>query len=329
MNKILITGAAGYLGSAFTFMALNRGLEIVGVDNFINSSENNIIGLEELSSSFRFENIDLAKDKKSLVELMKKFRPDNVVHFASLKSVPDSQLNPLKYWSNNLFSTVNLVEAMSQADVQKILLSSSASVYGPSEIQPVTENMTMNPGSTYANTKKQVEIILEDISKNKKFDVVSLRYFNPVGFIPAHNFSQPRSFCPESLMDNIVNAADSKNLSLSIYGNDYETSDGTAIRDFIHIQDLLDAHFLALPYLGNLRGYEVFNVGTGKPTTVLELVNAFMDAHDIKFKLNFCNRRPGDIAVCYADNAKIKKELGWEAKKSLLEMCIDSRKNEN
>ena len=113
-------------------------------------------------------------------------------------------------------------------------------------------------------------------------------------------------------MDNIVNAANSKKLSLSIYGNDYETKDGTAIRDFIHIQDLLDAHFLALPYLDNLRGYEVLNVGTGKPTTVLELVNTFMDAHEIKFKLNFCNRRPGDIAVCYADNAKIQKELGWQ-----------------
>lgn len=324
MSRILVTGAAGYIGSAFCKEGLERGFNIIGIDNFSNSSDQSInFLLEKKQHNFTFSEVDLCKDLESLREIFVNNDINYVVHFAGFKSVIESQMHPKMYWDNNLESTKNLTRIMLEYGVKNILFSSSASVYGKSKNQPVSEACKLKPMSVYGATKEANEKFLEDLSTKGNLKTISLRYFNPVGNIQMMPVNSPRQDS-KNLMDNIIDVCIGETKELNIFGDDYKTSDGTAERDFIHIQDLIDAHFESLKYFEQLNGYEVFNIGTGNSVSVKNIIKTFKEVNSIEFVVQISDRREGDVPICYADNSKAKNILKWEAKKDLREMCLDA-----
>lgn len=320
---VLITGGTGFIGSNTCVSLFNKGDTAIILDNLSNSK---ITVLEKIKSLTKididFFQID-ATSEDQVETVFTKFRIDGVIHFAGLKAVGESVEKPLQYYYNNIFSTMVLLKLCLKYKVEKFVFSSSATVYGDNEV-PFIEEMTLLPSSNpYGETKKISEKILEDTWKaNQWMSVVCLRYFNPVGAHDSGLIGEDPNGIPNNLMPFITQVAKGKREELNIYGNDYPTPDGTGIRDYIHVMDLADAHVIALEKLG--KGFHVYNVGTGKGVSVLELIHTFEKVNDIIIPYKIVDRRLGDIAKSYADVSKIKKEIGWVAKRNLEDMCRDA-----
>jgi UDP-glucose 4-epimerase len=323
--SILVTGGAGYIGSHTCIELLNNNYEIVIIDNFSNSCAEVLNRIKEVTGKdFKFYQLDLL-DKEGLDHVFSENNFEAVIHFAGLKAVGESVKIPISYYQNNITSTLNLCEVMQKHDVKKIVFSSSATVYGIPESVPITEDFPLSATNPYGRTKLMIEEILTDIyNSDNKWSIVLLRYFNPFGAHPSGRLGEDPNGIPNNLMPYVTQVAVGKLEQLNIYGNDYPTSDGTGVRDYIHVVDLAEGHIKALESAMNTNSVESYNLGTGKGYSVLEMVSAFERISDRKIPFKFIERRPGDVAICYADPSKAKRELSWYAKKSLQDMCIDS-----
>ena len=327
MKKILVTGGAGYSGSHTCVELLNAGKEIVVIDNFSNSNEKALDSIKKITGKdFKFYNIDYL-DRASLENVFSENDIDTVLNFAGYKAVGESVKEPLKYYINNISGALVLLDTMKKFNVKKFVFSSSATVYGNPEIIPITEECkvggTTNP---YGTTKLFIEQILKDLyNSDNTWDIAILRYFNPIGAHESGLLGEDPKGIPNNLMPYISKVAAGNLKELSVFGNDYNTPDGTGVRDYIHVVDLAKGHLLALNKLDKeQKGIYIYNLGTGKGYSVLDLVNTFERVNNIKVPYVIAPRRPGDIASCYSDPTKALKELGWSAEKNLDDMCKDS-----
>ncbi len=326
--KILVTGGAGYIGSHTCIELLAEGYEVVIVDNLYNSSKEAVNRVEELSGkSVTFYEADI-RDKEALTDIFAKEAPQAVIHFAGLKSVGESVAKPLEYYENNITGTGILCDVMKDAGVKNIIFSSSATVYGDPAFIPITEEcpkgVCTNP---YGWTKWMLEQILTDIhTADPEWNVVLLRYFNPVGAHESGRIGEDPKGIPNNLMPYITQVAVGKLERLGVFGDDYDTVDGTGVRDYIHVVDLAIGHVKAIKKLEDKEGVSVYNLGTGNGYSVLQMAEAFGKACGKPIPYKIMPRRPGDIAMCYCSPEKAKVELGWEASKGLDEMCADSWK---
>lgn len=323
---ILLAGGAGFIGSHTAVELMDAGYEVVIVDNFYNSSPEVVRRIEEISGkSVKVYNVDAA-DNDAMDKVFEENEIETVIHFAGLKSVGESVSLPLKYYRNNLDSTLTILELMEKHDVRNIIFSSSATVYGSPKKVPITEDMpTGGCTNPYGKTKFMIEDILQDAAvANKNLSVVLLRYFNPIGAHESGRIGEMPSGVPNNLMPYITQVAIGKLKELSVYGNDYSTHDGTGVRDYIHVVDLAKGHVAAVDYCENHDGTEVFNLGTGVGYSVLDIVNTFSRVNGIKIPYKIVGRRDGDIAECYADASKAQEVLGWSAELTLEDMCRDS-----
>lgn len=321
--NILVTGGAGYIGSHTCVALLHAGYSVVIADNVSNSKIETIDKIKQITSKdVLFYQVDVT-DETSVERIFSENKLDGVIHFAGFKAVGESVEQPLQYYYNNLVSTMILSKACQEHGVNRFVFSSSATVYGDNQI-PFEENMELLPTTNpYGETKAMSERILKDIAKvNPAFSVSLLRYFNPVGAHESGLIGEVPNGIPNNLMPYITQVAKGKRDKLNIFGNDYPTVDGTGVRDYIHVMDLAEGHVAALNHL--TEGVHIYNLGTGKGTSVLQLVNAFEKANNIKVPYEIVNRRPGDIAICYADTTKAQKELKWKAKRDLVTMCKDA-----
>ena len=322
--RILVTGGAGYIGSHTCLELLEAGYEVTVVDNLSNSSEESLKRVRGLSGkSLEFHEVDLL-DKEALNAVFKKSSPDAVIHFAGLKAVGESVTIPLRYYHNNVTGTLTLCEVMGSHDVKSIVFSSSATVYGDPKRVPITEDFPVSPTNPYGRTKLILEHILKDLYQaDKAWNVVLLRYFNPVGAHPSGLIGEDPDGIPNNLLPYIAQVAVGKLPKLQVFGNDYPTNDGTGIRDYIHVVDLSIGHISALAKLFSDPGVVTYNLGTGQGYSVLEMVRAFEKACGKKIPYSIVARRPGDIATCYADPSLANVEMGWSATKGIDEMCAD------
>ncbi|WP_413500244.1 UDP-glucose 4-epimerase GalE [Psychrobacter maritimus] len=332
-NKILVTGGAGYIGS-HTCIALHQaGYDVVVYDNLSNSSREAINRVSTLiGQPIEFIEGDI-RDAELLRQVFTKHEFFGVIHFAGLKAVGESVAKPLLYYNNNVSGTITLLEVMAEANVKNLVFSSSATVYGDPEVLPIDETSPRSCTNPYGQSKLTVEHILEGLAAtNEGWNLIPLRYFNPVGAHPSGQIGEDPNDIPNNLMPYISQVAVGKLEKLSIFGNDYPTVDGTGVRDFIHVTDLAQGHVAALNYLQKRVGQDKYssigflpiNLGTGKGTSVLELVTAFSEVSGQNIPYQFSARRAGDIASCYASADKAKELLGWEAKLSITEMCQDT-----
>lgn len=323
---VLVTGGAGYIGSHTAIELLESGKEIVILDNFYNSCPKVLERIKELANKdFHFEECDI-RDRAGLDKVFEKYNIDSVIHFAGLKAVGESCQKPLLYYENNISGTVTLCQAMAAHGVKKIVFSSSATVYGEHNQSPLKETMvaggTTNP---YGTTKFFIEQILTDLAKSDpEWGVCILRYFNPIGAHKSGRIGESPNGIPNNLMPYITQVAEGKREFLSVYGNDYDTHDGTGVRDYIHVVDLAIGHLKALNKIENETGVLTYNLGTGKGYSVLDVVTAFEKASGVKVPYKIVDRRPGDLATVYSDPAKAKAELNWTAERTLDDMCADS-----
>lgn len=323
---ILVTGGAGYIGSHTCIELIEAGYEVVVVDNLCNSNKESLRRVESIvGKSIPFYEVDI-RDAEGLRGVFAKEEISAVIHFAGLKAVGESVAKPLEYYDNNIAGTLVLCDVMREAGVKNIIFSSSATIYGDPAFVPITEEcpkgQCTNP---YGWTKSMLEQILTDLhTSDPEWNVVLLRYFNPVGAHKSGTIGEDPKGIPNNLMPYITQVAVGKREFLGVFGNDYDTHDGTGVRDYIHVVDLANGHVKALRKIEENAGVCVYNLGTGNGYSVLDMVHAFGKAcgHDIPYKI--LDRRPGDIATCYADPAKAKAELGWEALRGLDEMCEDS-----
>ncbi len=323
---ILLTGGLGYIGSHTCVELLKRGERIVIMDNLSNSREEAMDNIKAISNAgFVFYKADLL-DKESMRRIFSENKIDAVVHFAGLKAVGESVAKPLEYYKNNVEGTLNLLEVMREFDCNKMVFSSSATVYGSPKTVPITEDMPLSTTNPYGTTKLMIEQILQDYAKaNKQFKVAILRYFNPIGAHESGAIGEDPNGVPNNLMPYIARVASGKLECLSIFGNDYPTHDGTGVRDYVHVVDLAKGHLKALDRLAkDDTGVFIYNLGTGRGYSVLDIVQAFEKANGIKINYKIVERRPGDIATCYADPTKAWKELGWKAEKTLEDMVRDA-----
>ncbi len=325
--KILVTGGAGFIGSHTCVELLNAGYEIVVVDNLYNSSEKSLDRVRELTGKdFQFYPFDI-RDKENMRKIFEDHKIDACIHFAGLKAVGESVRKPLEYYDNNIGGTIALCEVMREYGCKKIVFSSSATVYGSSNISPLKEDMktggTTNP---YGTTKYMIEIILEDFHKgDSEWGVTLLRYFNPIGAHKSGRIGENPNGIPNNLMPYITQVAIGKLPYLNVFGDDYDTPDGTGVRDYIHVVDLALGHVKAVDkLLKDEPAVNVYNLGTGNGYSVLDIVKAFEQASGQKIEYKIAPRRPGDLDVCYSDATKAFNELGWKAERGLLEMCEDS-----
>lgn len=324
--SILITGGAGYIGTHTCVELLNRGFDIVVLDNFYNSKREALKRVAGISGkSFPFYECDI-RDRAGLEAIFRKERIDAVIHFAGLKAVGESCHKPLEYYENNIGGTVTLCEVMRDFGCKKLVFSSSATVYGEKNMPPLKETMpaggTTNP---YGTTKYMIELILRDLCKaDSEWSVCLLRYFNPIGAHKSGLIGEDPNGIPNNLMPYITQVAIGKLEKLSICGNDYDTPDGTGVRDYIHVVDLAVGHVKALQFCLGSRGCEVFNLGTGSGSSVLDVVHAFEKASGKPVPYEIAPRRPGDLAACYSDPSKAQEVLGWKAEKDIDDMCRDS-----
>ncbi len=326
--KILVTGGAGYIGSHTCIALLGAGHEVVIADNLSNSSKEVINRIEELSGkSVTFYAYDLC-DKSLIEDIFSKEKLDAVIHFAALKAVGESVEKPLEYYENNLISTLNLLDIMRKHDVQRLIFSSSATVYGSPEKLPVTEDMPLSWLNPYGATKVMIEQFLKDLAyADKSFKAVMLRYFNPAGAHKSGRIGEDPNGIPNNIFPFVSQFAMGKREKLIIFGNDYPTPDGTCIRDYVHVMDLAEGHVAALKAFDNEdSNAHVYNLGTGKGSSVLDIINSFSKACGKELKYEIGARRPNnaDAPSSYADCSKAERELGWKAKRNLDEMCEDS-----
>lgn len=324
---ILVTGGAGFIGSHTCVELLNAGYEIVVVDNYYNANPKSLERVKELTGKdFKSYGCDI-RDSEGMDKIFKENKIDAVIHFAGLKAVGESCQKPIEYYDNNIGGTLKLCDVMRNNGCKNIVFSSSATVYGMKNVSPLKETMktggTTNP---YGTTKYMIEIILEDIYKSdNEWNVTLLRYFNPIGAHESGRIGENPSGIPNNLMPYITQVAIGKRPFLSVYGNDYDTPDGTCIRDYIHVVDLADGHVKAVNnILDGKKGVQIFNLGTGKGYSVLDIVKAFSKAYGKELPYKIAPRRPGDLAVCFSDPTKAKEVLGWEAKRGIDDMCRDS-----
>lgn len=324
--KILVTGGTGYIGSHTLVELLNAGHDVVVIDNLSNSNEKSLARVSEITGKkIDFHNIDI-RDFDSLNSLVEKNNFDCCVHFAGLKAVGESVAKPLDYYDNNVCGTVNLLKVLNKHNCKNIIFSSSACVYGNPKIIPISESCPKGDCTNpYGQTKNMIEEILMDLQKSDKdWNVVLLRYFNPIGAHQSGKIGEDPNGVPNNLMPYITQVAVGKRSELSIFGNDYDTPDGTGVRDYIHVVDLARGHVCALKAIENKCGIEIFNLGTGHGYSVLDVVRAFERANDIKIPYVMKPRRPGDVPVCYSNADKAEKILGWHAQFDLDDMCRDS-----
>lgn len=322
---ILVTGGAGYIGSHTCVELLNEGYEVVVVDNLSNSSEKSLERIEEITGKkLTFYKVDL-RDKDLLFEIFEKEKVEAVIHFAGLKAVGESVRKPLEYYDNNIVGTLNLCEAMKKYDCKNVVFSSSATVYGDPHAVPIVEDFPLSATNPYGRTKLMLEEILQDLHvSDSEWNVILLRYFNPIGAHKSGRIGENPKGIPNNLLPYITQVAVGKLEKLGIFGNDYNTPDGTCIRDYIHVVDLALGHVKAIEKLKENKGVLVYNLGTGIGYSVLEVIGAFEKASGIKIDHEFQARRVGDIAKCYADASLAKKELNWVANLGIEEMCEDS-----
>jgi len=325
---ILVTGGAGYIGSHTCVELLEAGYEVTVVDNLCNSSEESIRRVQELTGkSITFHNVDL-RETDAIEKVFAAKKVDSVIHFAALKAVGESVAKPLDYYENNITGTLNLCFAMQKHGVKDFVFSSSATVYGTPKSLPMTETAptpiheVTNP---YGRTKLMMEYVLLDWSiANPDVNVALLRYFNPVGAHESGRIGEDPAGIPNNLLPYVTQVAVGKLEKLSVFGDDYDTEDGTGVRDYIHVVDLAKGHVAALKKLEQKPGVVTYNLGTGQGYSVLEIVSSFEKASGKKIPYQISERRPGDIAAIYADPAKATSELGWTAKSGIDEMCADS-----
>ena len=323
---ILITGGAGYIGSHTALELLNEGYDVVVFDNLSNSSQESLRRVEELTGKqVCFYEGDV-QDEKALTDMFKEQRIDAVIHCAALKAVGESVQKPLEYYQNNISGTLTLLKVMREVGVKNIVFSSSATVYGSPEEMPITEacpkGQCTNP---YGWTKSMMEQIMSDVQKaDPSWNVILLRYFNPVGAHKSGRIGEDPKGIPNNLMPYISQVAVGKLEKLGVFGNDYDTPDGTGVRDYIHVVDLAIGHVKAINYIFTDPGLDVINLGTGQGYSVLDMVKAFSKACGKEIPYEIKPRREGDIAMCYADPSKAAKVLGWKAERGLDEMCEDT-----
>ena len=325
MEKILVTGGLGYIGSQVVVELQKMNFEVIIIDDLSNSSLDVLGGIEKITGiKPDFEKIDL-KEKRDVTRLFKLHTDlDGIIHFAAAKAVSESVNNPLKYYENNVCSLVNLLEELNKLDSPKLIFSSSCTVYGQADKLPVNENSPIKEAeSPYGNSKIIGEQIIKDCCKaSPSLQAISLRYFNPIGAHSSANIGETPNGLPQNLVPFITQTAIGIREKLSVYGNDYPTPDGTCIRDYIHVEDLAKAHVVAIKRLlekKNLVSSEVFNIGTGNGASVLEVIKAFEEVSGVKLNYVFKNRRPGDVVSAYADTIKANNILGWKSEFSLKE----------
>lgn len=323
---ILVTGGAGYIGSHTVVELLNEGKEVIVLDNLSNSSEKSLDRVKEITGkSVKFYNADIL-DKAALEDIFSKENIESCIHFAGLKAVGESVAKPWEYYNNNITGTLTLLDVMRNHNCKNIIFSSSATVYGDPQIIPITEEcpkgVCTNP---YGWTKSMLEQILSDMYKaDNQWNIVILRYFNPIGSHKSGKIGENPNGIPNNLMPYITQVAVGKLEQLGVFGNDYDTHDGTGVRDYIHVVDLAKGHVKALTKLLPNSGLNIYNLGTGTGYSVLDIVKNFEKANNIKIPYVIKGRRPGDIATCYANAEKAYKELGWKAENTIEDMCRDS-----
>ena len=322
--KILLTGGAGYIGSHTAVELLEAGYEVLCVDNCYNSSPDALKRVEKITGKpVKFYQNDIL-DADAMHRIFSENKIDAVIHFAGLKAVGESVSVPLKYYHNNISGTVVLCEAMQEAGVKRIVFSSSATVYGLPKSLPIREDFPLSATNPYGRTKLMIEEILRDVAvSDSEWSISILRYFNPVGAHKSGQIGESPRGIPNNLMPYIAQVATGKLAKLRVFGNDYPTPDGTGVRDYIHVTDLALGHLAALKRALTKTGVDVYNLGTGNGYSVLQLLKAFEKASNKTIPYEIVERRPGDIAACYADPSKAKAELGWQATRGVDEMCED------
>jgi len=326
MGSILITGGFGYIGSHTAALLAEKNKDFVIYDNFCNSKKSVIKRLEKIINKKVNYEIGDIRDIKKLVKLINKYKVESVIHFAALKSVENSILNPLEYYENNVTGSISLLNAMEITGVKKLLFSSTAAIYGEPKYSPIDENHPLSTLNPYGNTKLIIENIINDIFKNYKgWSILSLRYFNPIGSHPSFLIGDdPLIKKATNLMPAIIRVVKGIENFVEIFGDDYDTHDGSGIRDYIHIMDLASAHIKALEFLSENDIFEVFNIGTGNGVSVFELIKIFEDVTGRKVPTIISPRRKGDSSCCYANPTKAKKILKWKANLDLKEMCLSA-----
>ena len=325
--SILVTGGAGFIGSHTVVELLEKGEEIIIVDNFCNSSPDVLDKIKEITNKeFKFYEVDLL-DEENLEKVFKENDIESVIHFAALKAVGESVSKPLEYYHNNVTGTVILLKLMQKYNCKRIVFSSSATVYGNPASLPIKEDFPLSTTNPYGSTKLMMEQVLQDVCvADAEFSVAILRYFNPIGAHESGLIGEVPNGIPNNIMPYILKVANGEYEVLTVFGNDYNTPDGTGIRDYIHVVDLAKGHLKALDKIRAEKGAKVYNLGTGNGYSVLDLVTNFEKVNNVKVNYKIGPRRPGDIAACYADPTKAKEELGWVARYGIEEMCRDAWK---
>ena len=324
--KILVTGGAGYIGSHTCVELLQDGYEVIVVDNLCNSNPKSLERVQELTGkTLTFYEADV-RDEAAMRKIFAENEIDCVIHFAGLKAVGESVSQPWRYYDNNLNSTLTLAKVMGEAGVKKLIFSSSATVYSSDNEMPLNENSrTGNCTNPYGWTKYMTEQILQGMAyADESWSIVLLRYFNPIGAHISGRIGEDPRGIPNNLMPYITQVAVGRREFLGVFGNDYDTHDGTGVRDYIHVVDLARGHVAAIQYTMAHDGCEVFNLGTGTGYSVLDMVHAFREVNGVDVPYKITDRRPGDLATCYADPSKSREKLGWQAQKDLQDMCRDS-----
>ena len=325
MTKILVTGGAGFIGSHTCIELLNAGYEVVVLDNLCNSSSKSLEIVErETNKTLHFYEVDI-RDEKQLEKIFDDEEIEGVIHFAGLKAVGESSIIPLDYYDNNITGTLTLLKVMKNHNCKNIIFSSSATVYGSPKTVPIKENFPLSVTNPYGRTKLMLEEILTDLyNSDNKWNIVLLRYFNPIGAHASGDLGEDPKGVPNNLLPYITQVAVGKLERVGVFGNDYDTEDGTGVRDYIHVVDLAKGHVAALQKLATGSGLSVYNLGTGKGYSVLDIIKSMSEIVGFDIPYQILPRRKGDIATCYADASKAKEELGWEAKYNIYRMCQDS-----
>lgn len=325
MSKILVTGGTGYIGSHTVVELIEKGEEVVIVDNFSNSSPDVLDRLEKITGKkIQFYEVDIL-DEEKLEKVFEENEIESVVHFAGLKAVGESVAKPVEYYHNNITGTLVLLKLMKKYNCKKIVFSSSATVYGNPASLPIKEDFPLSTTNPYGSTKLMIEQILQDVCvSDTDFSVAILRYFNPIGAHESGLIGEVPNGIPNNIMPYILKVASGEYEALTVFGNDYNTPDGTGVRDYIHVVDLAKGHLKALDKIREEKGVKIYNLGTGNGYSVLDLVTNFEKVNGVKVNYKIGARRPGDIDACYADATKAKEELGWMAEKGIEEMCRDA-----
>ncbi len=325
MKNILVTGGAGYIGSHTVVELLNMNMNVVVVDNLKNSKEEALRRVQKITNkSLTFHKVDLL-DRPALASVFDSVNFDAVIHFAGLKAVGESTQIPLSYYQNNVTGTLNLCETMKEHGVKNLVFSSSATVYGDPHKTPIKESFPRSATNPYGRTKLMIEEILQDLyDSDNAWNIMLLRYFNPIGAHPSGMIGEDPNDIPNNLAPYISQVAIGKLQKLAVFGADYPTHDGTGVRDYIHVVDLARGHIKALQKLDDNPGIQAYNLGTGHGYSVLDMISTFERVAQVKIPYEITGRRPGDIAVCYADPSKAEKELNWRAELKLEDMCADT-----